>query len=400
MVQSRACLPLDHGGPVDRPFEVFPVSALDGSVVDRFDAIVHRFPHRFAVQDATSNLTYSDLAAMATQVAMAVAAATAGCPGPVAILLRSEARFPAAMLGVLAAGRCYVPLDATQPIARNQLIARQAGAAALISVDELADEARALFSKDVPVLDLERLGKFSQTSAVRRPGSDDLTYIAYTSGSSGIPKGVYRDHRSFLHDIMQFTNTLHLTCEDRLSLVYSPSVVGATRDIYGALLNGSSVHILPPLDLQPIGLARELRSRGITVLHAVPTLVRGIAGALGPGEQLDSMRVAYLGSDRVAWSDVSEFRRVCPSEAFLYVTLASTECATHTQWFVDESLRTNSSQLPVGRTTPNFDVIIADDNGSPVADGEVGEVVVASRYMGMGYWNDPELTQKHFTVDP
>jgi amino acid adenylation domain-containing protein len=400
MLQAHLGSPIDHGGPVDRPFEAFPESALDGSVVDRFDAIVCRFPHRLAVQDAAFKLTYADVAAIAARIASATVTATAGRAGPVAILLRNEARFPAAMLGVLAAGRCYVPLDAAQPIARNQLIARQAGAAAIISVDELADEARTLFSKNVPVLDIERLGKSSPAGAAPRPIADDLTYIVYTSGSSGLPKGIYRSHRSFLHDIMQFTNTLHLTCEDRLSLVYSPSVVAATRDIFGALLNGGSVHILPPRDLQPIGLARELRGRGITVLHAVPTLFRHIAEALGPGERLDSMRVVYLGGDRVAWSDVDEFRRVCPPGAFLYVTLASTECATHTQWFVDESLRTKSPQLPVGRTVPDFTVMIVDDNGSTVADGEVGEVVAASRYMGMGYWNDSELTEKNFTVDP
>ena len=174
--------------PIDRPFESFPYSALDGSIIDRFDAIARRFPEKLAIQDLTRGVTYAELAALVDRIAAVTSSATGQRPGPVAILLKSEARFPAAMLGVLATGRGYVPLDADQPIARNQLIAQQAGAAALISADELADQARPLFSEDVPVVDLQRLDQFPAMKASRRPVADDVAYIAYTSGSSGVPK--------------------------------------------------------------------------------------------------------------------------------------------------------------------------------------------------------------------
>jgi amino acid adenylation domain-containing protein len=398
MSREFVCVPLDYGGPVGRPFEPFPDSALDGSVIDRFDAVARRFPERLAIQDLTCRLAYSELAAMVDRIAAVTNAAIAGRAGPVAILLNSEARYPAAMLSVLAAGRPYVPLDAGHPIARNRLIAEQAGAAALISAGDLAEEALQLFPKEMPVVDLDRLDQSPHIIPSRRPGPDDIGFVVYTSGSSGVAKGVCRDHRSLMHDVLQFTNALHLNCEDRLALVFSPSVIA--RNIYGALLNGSSLHILPPLDLHPAGLVREVRSRGITVLHAVPTLFRRIAQALGPDERLESVRIVYLGSDRVGWDDVDEFRRVCSSESFLYVTLASSECQTHIHWFVDERMRATHAQLPVGRRVPDRRVTLTDEDGNPVATGEIGEVVVASRYIALGYWNAPELTRRAFTVDP
>src|SRR5262245_36770155 len=168
------CLPIDYGGPVDRPFEPFPYSVLEGSVIDRFNAVAGRFSERLAVQDLTCCLTYCELAALVDRIAAVTTAATAQSAGPVAILLKSEARFPAAMLGVLAAGRGYVPLDADQPMARNQLIAQQAGAAAPISADDLADQARALFDTDVAVVDLQRLDKFPEIKASRLHGPDDI----------------------------------------------------------------------------------------------------------------------------------------------------------------------------------------------------------------------------------
>jgi acyl carrier protein len=304
------------------------------------------------------------------------------------------------MLGALTAGRGYVPLDATQPFARNEVIAKQASAAAIISADQLAHETRALFPDETPVIDISCLDNYPQVRPTQQPGPDDISYIVYTSGSTGTPKGVYQNHRGHLHDLMQMTNTLHLTCEDRLSLVYPISAVAARRDIYGAILNGGSLHILPPKDFQPRSLAQEIRDRRITVLHASPTLFRRLAEIVEPGERLDSVRIVYLASDRMHWGDVDQFRRICPPRSFLYITLASTECMVHTHWFVDERLKATGEPLPVGRPTPNWTVTLVDGDGREVADGEVGEVVATSRYMALGYWNAPGLRRQAFSVDP
>src|SRR5262249_11997444 len=145
--------------PVDQPFEPFADSALEGSIIDRFDAVVLRFASRVAIQDARVALTYADLAALVERIAAATFAATDDCPGPVALLLPADAQFPAAMLGVLAAGRACIPLDAYFPIERNRLIASQSGACVVISSGDLVADACTLFSDDVPILDLMALPK-------------------------------------------------------------------------------------------------------------------------------------------------------------------------------------------------------------------------------------------------
>ena len=401
MTAQPECLPVDYGGPVDRPFESFPYAALEGSVIDRFDAVVRRFPTRLAVQDSARKLTYTELSAMANDIAAAVTRVTSGRAGPVAIVLRCEARFPAAMLGVLAAGRGYVPLDADQPIARNQLIAAEAGAAAVLSAGGLADHVRTLFPPSVPVIDLDRSERAPGGDPRPAIAPDDLAYVIYTSGSTGTPKGIYQNHRGLLHDVLQFTNALHLDPEDRLSLAYSPSVIGAIRDVYGALLNGASTHVLPPRQLGPAGLVREIRARGITILHAVPVLFRRVVEALGPGETLDGVRVVYLASDRITWGDAVGFRRAVRPGVSLYVTWGQTECTTvHSHWFVDEAARAHGEGFPAGRPVPDRTVTIVDLAGQPVADGEVGEVVVTSRYIALGYWRAPERTRLAFPTDP
>ena len=394
-------LPLDHGGPIDRAFEVFPDCALERSIIDRFDAIVRRFGYRLAIKDTSVSFTYAELAALVDRIAAATAGATEGRAGPVALLLPADAQFPAAMLGVLAAGHAYVPLDADFPIARNELIVSAAGACAIISSGDLAAEARTLFPRDIPVIDIAAMSKTAQSKPSTRPGPDDLAYIIYTSGSTGTPKGVFQNHRNHLHDILQYTNALHLTCEDRLSLLYSPSVAGANRDIYGALLNGASLHILPPRELKPAGLVREFCARGLTIYHSVPALFRHFVGALDTEERLESVRLAYLAGDRIDWSDVDAFRRGFSPRALLYVAMGSTECAVaHSHWFVEDEIRATSARLPVGRPVSDKKVTIVDPHGRSVPKGDIGELVVTSRYIALGYWRAPDLTASAFGVDP
>jgi amino acid adenylation domain-containing protein len=401
MVPIPKSPPLDYGGPVDRPFEPFPSSAIKGSIIDRFRATARDFSSRIAITDRARHLTYAELAILVDRIAAASVVASAGRLGPVAILLPNEINFPAAMLGVLASGRGFVPLDAGHPDERNRLIAARSGAAAVVSAGALAERVRTLFPRNLPVVDIDAVGHFTGPKPTDRSTADDLAFIVYTSGSTGTPKGAYHNHRNLLHDVMQQTNTLHLDHTDRVALQYSPTVVGAIREIMMTLLNGATLHILPPRDLQPEGLVRAIEEHGITICRLVPTLLRRIAEVLRPDQRLSSVRVMGLGSQRVDWSDFDIFRRCCSPEAFLIVGIGATECGGNfCHWFVDERLRTAGGRLPIGRILPDASVTIADDDGRPVAQGEIGEFVVASRYIALGYWGDPELTARAFKVDP
>ena len=401
MSRIPQCLTIDHGGPVDRPFESFPGSALERSIVDRFDAIARRFAPRLAVADCIRQLTYAELAALAGRVAAAITSVVGDRPGPIAILLARDVYFPAAMLGVLACGRGYVPLDLSNPIARNQLIATQSGAAAVVSAGALAGSVCALFPKELPVIDIATVGEGGTLRPDLQPGPEDLAFIVYTSGSTGKPKGVYHSHRNLLHDVMQQTNTMHLNPDDRVAMLHSPSIIGGSREIFMSLLNGASLHLLSPQDLQAAGLVREIRSRRITYCRLVPTLLLQIAEVLGPGQRLDSVRIVALGSQRIDWSDFDVFRQHFSTEAFLIVGMGATECGGNfAHWYVNERVRESNSRLPVGRVLPDATLTIVGDDGFPAVEGDVGEMVVKSRYLALGYWRDPDLTASRFATDP
>ena len=393
-------LPIDHGGPVDRAFENFPVSALEGSLVDRFLFVAERHADRLAVQDASVSLTYAEVAGRAKRIASALQEAVEGRPGPIATLLPNDARLPAALLGALGAGRPFVPLDIDHPLARNRLIAGQAGASVILSDGAMADELRALLGDHTPVLDLETALASPVVRPMLRAAPDELAYILYTSGSTGAPKGVCHSHRNGLFDALVVVDNVHLTCEDRLSLFYA-SVIGAIRRTFSALLSGASLHIMPPGGRGAEELAAEFRARGITYMHEVPTIFRRLAGALEPGQRFESLRAVRLSGDRSEWADYDLFRRTAPPDAFFGVNLGCTEVpSTYLHWFVDEAVREPGARLPVGREMLGVQVTVVDADGFALPDGEVGEFRVSSCGLALGYWNAPELTAAAFRPNP
>jgi amino acid adenylation domain-containing protein len=394
------CLSLDFGGPIDRPFEPFPERALDASIVDRFEAVARRHPDRLAIQDQANSFTYGQLAALVARIGAATASLANRSTAPIGILLGRDALYPAAMLGVLSGGGVYAALDADHPVERNRAIAELAGIRAIVSAGGAAAQAATLLSSPLPIIDIDTLVDAPIPQPGIRPVPTDLGYIYFTSGSEGIPKGVPHSHRNMLQMILQYTNALHLGPEDRLTLVYPPSNAAASRDIFAALLNGASLHFLSPADLQPKGLVREIQGRGITIYHSTPGLLRRLAEALGENERMDSVRIASLGGDSVEWRDIDMCRRVFSRDVHLYMALTSTESHLRCHWFIDSTLRHTTPRPPVGRPLPNRTLTIVDDVGRPVADGEVGEILIKSRFIAGGYLNAPDLTAAAFARDP
>ncbi|NOT26962.1 MAG: non-ribosomal peptide synthetase [Acidobacteria bacterium] len=379
----------------------FPESAIEHAVPRRFEAIARAHSPLLAIQDTSKALTYAELLSLSERVALAITHATAGRAGAVAILLDPEVSYPAAMLGALAAGRLYVPLDADVPTARNQAIVAAAGVCAILSKGHLLDTARGVAPPQTAIIDIDGDRGFDTGPAPRRSEAGDPACVLYTSGSTGTPKGVVLSHTNILKKAQQYTHTARITPADRLLVARAMSTAGSVRSIYGALLNGASLHILPPRQLGAAGLAHALRAHRVTVYHSAPTLLRRIHDALPSDERLDAVRIASLGGEAVEWDDFDICRLRFSPDVGVYTGLNSTESGGgYCQWFIDDALRHSTRRPPVGRPLPDRRVTLVDDEGRVVGDGEVGEIVVASRHVALGYWRGSDCTVEAFPSDP
>jgi amino acid adenylation domain-containing protein len=380
------------------PAASFPEAAIEGSILNRFEFVAARYADRPAVGDDARLLTYRELTRLTGAIAVAITAATTR-PGQVAIALRNEARYAAAMLGALSVGRAFVPLDAAHPVERNRLLVQHSEAALVISAGDAAKSLAASLPTEMPVIDLDSVPTVSAKPPAPSTRLDDIALISYTSGSSGRPKGVQRHQRALLHYVYQTSQAMQFGPADRLVLFNTPGTTQELLTTFCGLLNGASLYCLPPTDRAPATLAAKLRDIGVTVIWAVPRLFRFLVEALPPGERFDALRLVSLAGDRVDWSDIAWVRRGCAQGIRVRVGFGSTEAGVHAQWFVDEQSRGTSVRLPVGRAPPDQHLTIMDDAGQPVADGEIGEAVVTSRSVALGYWRDPAATARVFKLN-
>ncbi|MBY6191807.1 amino acid adenylation domain-containing protein [Microbulbifer agarilyticus] len=380
----------------------FTLADTEQSVAQRFEKLVERYGDRLAITDASGSVTYSALNQLANRFAhQIIARVPAEKPARVALYLEKGIPQIAAILAILKCGHTYVPIDPAFPQARNRYIYQESQAALIIGNGASLKAARELAGDDTAILNLDSVSEHNDSNNPDIPVSPDtLAYIIYTSGSTGTPKGVVQNNRNLLHGCMRRSNLQNVTPEDRMTLLYSCSVIASVYCIFGALLNGAALF---PYDFHREGvekLADWLKSRRITIYHSVASLFREFAAQYRPEEDDDfPIRLVTFGGERVLTSDIELARKVFSPKIEFYTGLGSTETGTIRYFHIGPDTELDGDVVPIGYPVEGVDILLLDENGAEVAPGEVGEITARSRYLALGYWKNLEASAKAFSRD-
>ncbi|HEU4597299.1 MAG TPA: amino acid adenylation domain-containing protein, partial [Pyrinomonadaceae bacterium] len=353
--------------------------SIEQSIPNRFAEQVRLHPERVALRTQGATLNYRELDEAARSLASVVVSLP---PSPrVALLLQHDERMIVGLLGVLQAGRAYVPLDAAHPAERLSYILEDTEASVIVCTSALRPLAERLAGNARHVIELDNLTEkpLSELPAV---SADSVAYVLYTSGSTGQPKGVIQSHRNVLHFIRQYTENLRLTPEDRLLQVASYAFDAGVMDIFGALLNGAT---LCPVDLRETGvegLCERMARDEITIFHSTPTVYRLFVGALR--RRLASVRLVVLGGEAVVRSDAEAFRRHFEPGCLFVNGLGPTESTVTLQHFLDHATPLTRFAVPVGRPVGGTEVLLFDEDDTPAE--LYGEIVIRSAHVALGYW--------------
>src|SRR6266851_8862394 len=205
--------PVQHcsQGPMN-DFLPFLKGEIEQSIPDRFEQQVTRHPDRVAVKGREGSFTYDALNRCANRVGRAILALRGEGEETVGLLLEKDVPMFAALLGILKAGKIYVPLDPAHPRARAFKILEDAGAKLIVTDNTNYAAALELAHGSRELLNIDGMeSNLSDRDVGLSLLPDTLAYIIYTSGSSGEPKGVVQNHRNVLHNILKHTNSLHIS---------------------------------------------------------------------------------------------------------------------------------------------------------------------------------------------
>jgi amino acid adenylation domain-containing protein len=381
------------------PFVEFEKQEIEQSIPERFEKVVRANPDRVAIKAKTDVWTYDALNRTANIVAEWILNETPNGNEPIGILMERGAPVLIAVLAVLKAGKIYLPLDPSYPVERLQWIVRDAEPQLMVTNGANMSLCRDLVTDRIPIANIDDI---STSGEARNPGvvitPDAFAHILYTSGSTGQPKGVVDNHRNILHGTLRFTNGLHISAEDRLSLTHSCSSSASVRRIFPALLNGASLY---PLDLREEGMEGLL---GLLVRERITYFstgrIRDFVRAFDTRHRFDALRLVSFGGEIVHKTDVELYRKIFPPHCLVGIWMSTTETGNITQYFIDSESQIEGDIAPIGYPVADVEVLLLDEERRPVNQGDIGEITVRSRYLSPGYWRRPDLTKARFFLGP
>ncbi|RWM21430.1 MAG: AMP-dependent synthetase [Mesorhizobium sp.] len=375
---------LDQGGPVLRPYQRMGVDFANVAVFDHLRDITSLYPDKLAISDGTNRLTYSELFRAVETLSHRIAAIVPDGQA-VGILQANSVWYPVAMLASMAAGRPSVPLNTRDPGSRtNEIIA----AARLLAIIGDGNAHPAGLAQEVHWIDVTTSAapQAQSTPQSCSVSVDAPAIVLYTSGSTGRPKGIVNSQRSLLWRVQQYVDACHINSDDVFLPLTGPATIAGCREVLAALLTGATLHLV---EVDVVGLRavqRLVESEGVTVTYLVPALLRTLM-ADEPADVFGSLRVARIGGEKVSWTDIALLRKTVSSTCLVQIGYSSTE-TTGSQWFLPQDWPQQGASVPVGWLLPGITFAIVDEKGRRVQPGKSGELVIRSRYVLLGHWEN------------
>jgi amino acid adenylation domain-containing protein len=366
-----------------------------------FQEQASKTPEKIALVMGDKKLTYSALNDRANQLANALLSLGVGLEIPVGICLRRSPEAVAAILGILKAGGAYVPVDPDYPEARKQYIIEDSGCGVLITEKSVLNTFSS-FEGQILLVDDESLWQQDSSNPDIPITPDALMYILYTSGSTGTPKGVCGIHRATVNRCIWMWNQYPFTSDAVCCHKTTLNFVDSVWEIFGALLKGVKVVILPHFSsANPQEMIGFLQDAKVTRIILVPSLLQALLNTRpNLGEALPDVKIWTVSGERLTRNLLQKFRARVPHGILLNL-YGSTEVAGDVTWaeFAGD-IGNLEPNVPIGQPILNAEIHILDNHWQPVAPGEVGELWVGGAVLARGYHKKPEETKARFLPHP
>ena len=375
------------------------------NILEYLEQSVHRYPEKTAFADEKESCTFRELDENSRKIGSAIVGKIKQ-GSPVPVFMEKGVETMAVFMGIVRAGGFYVFMDIHQPVMRLQQIMDTLEAGVMITSEKYRQEVEKLgFSGQV--LWTEELFpvkiREDQLEKVRNKAKDtDPLYGIFTSGSTGVPKGVVVSHRSVIDFIEHFTEIFGITQEDVIGNQAPWDFDVSVKDIYSGLKTGARVEIIPKRMFSfPTQLLDFLCERQVTTLIwavsalCIITTLRGFEYKVPHQIQ----KVLFSG-ETMPIKHLNLWRKYLPNA--MYVNLyGPTEITCNCTYYIVTREFQPGEVLPVGNPFPNETVFLLDEEDKEISQpGQEGEICVSGAGLALGYYRNPQQTEKVFVQNP
>lgn len=405
LLHGIAATPEKHlaGFPILTPEEMAAVTGpwafaqrefpAEKSISALFTEIARKFPDRTALVSSDEETSYAELLRRASAIAHELITAGVNPGDFVAISTRPGVPMIAGFLGILLAGGCCVPLDFTFPAERFAFLLAESQTTA--AVTDATGRAAFPAAWDGTFISAETLPASGATPPETPIAAGSPSHLLFTSGTTGNPKGVLIPHRAVVR-LVRENDFISITADDVFLQAAPASFDASLLEIFGALLNGGKLVLLPGGPSLE-GIAGAVQRYGVSILWLTSGLFQIMIDE--HAESLRGLKFLLAGGDVLSPAHVERALSALPATKLVngYGPTENTTFTT-THHITREDLQRPS--IPIGKPIANTSVYILDATGNPVPVGIPGELFTGGSGLAIGYHNAPELTAEKFIVHP
>ncbi len=369
-----------------------------------FEEQVERTPNAVAVVYENQQLTYQQLNCRANQLAHYLRSLGVGADVLVGLCVERSLEMVVGLLGILKAGGAYVPLDPEYPTERLSFMLEDAQVPVLLTqqqlVESLPNEARVVCLDS----DWEKIAQKSESNPENTATPSNLAYVIYTSGSTGKPKGVLVNHSNVVRLFAATNSWYHFNSQDVWTLFHSYAFDFSVWEIWGALLYGGRLVVVPYLvTREPESFYKLLCQEKVTILNQTPSAYRQLIQAeqsIASASDL-KLRLVIFGGEALELKSLQPwFERHGDRSPQLVNMYGITETTVHVTYRPLSKADLNGAASVIGRAIPDLQVYVLDEQLQPVPIGVAGEMYIGGAGVARGYLNRPELTAQRFISHP
>ncbi|MCK4259562.1 MAG: non-ribosomal peptide synthase/polyketide synthase, partial [Halanaerobiales bacterium] len=409
------------GNNLDIYSQVFELESFvdSRSLHGKIRSIALNTPDKTAIEQGDKNLSYIGLEERANQIANFLNAKISDNKN-IPVILDNSIELVEAILGIIKCGGVFAPIDPKFPENRIKLMVDEIDADWIITCNEWLDKLNRMMEGENRKLNALVLNSTANTGQLNNINlfefndnlqkeclvpaeiSNEHCYIYFTSGSTGKPKAILGRHISLKHFIDWEIKEFGVDESFKVSQIISPSFDPFLRDIFVPLCSGATLCIPENREiiLNPEGFMEWIDDKDITLIHMVPTIFKALIAEVEDPDCFKKLKYMLLAGEMLRGNDINKFFQLFGNRIELVNLYGPTETTLAKLFYRVKEEDANRVAVPVGKPIPGAQVMILNDDNQICEMGSIGEIYIRTPFISAGYYNNSDLTNKVFIINP